>query len=525
MGISRLSLLGLCSFLLAPRGGSAYGQKPPVIPHSPVSRSHRRTIWNLTENCQCDCLSAALPGLVTFPNSTLYAAENTYWSARQTTVHPDCFVTPKTTADVSTAIKILTSLNARFAVKGGGHAAFAGGSNVDKGVTIDLLRLTNITVSPDRKTVSVGAGNRWINVSQALDPLGLAVVAGRVADVGVGGVILGGGISYFSGSRGWACDNVRNYEVVLSSGQVVNASPTTNRDLYWALRGGAGTNFGVVTRFDLASFDQGDMWSNSLIFPGALNTTLIPLFQNLTVNGLPADPQAHTYFVLGNIPQLGGYIINTDQFHATPPPADTIPPVFQSIDAVTPALAKTVTVANISTMSKRIDQAYGFRQTWFDTAVSATSAKLLVDLVPLFEAFVDKLHAAANGTDVTPLLIYQPIPVNVLQAMQANGGNALGLEPSDGPLVIVQLAVSWSSSLLDGVVASNAGALIDQINRLANSRNLGNGFNYINYAEPSQQVFESYGKDNLARLRATAKKYDPEALFQNLWRGYFKLSG
>lgn len=68
-----------------------------------------------------------------------------------------------------------------------------------------------------------------------------------------------GGISYFSGFRGWACDNVENYEIVLANGKIVNASPSTNPDLFFALRGG-GNNFGIVTRMDLTTLPQGNMW-------------------------------------------------------------------------------------------------------------------------------------------------------------------------------------------------------------------------------------------------------------------------
>ena len=114
-----------------------------------------------------------------------------FWSDRQAEVHPSCFVTPRNTKDVSKIMKLLTSLDAPFTVKSGGHTAFAGGSNVDDGVTVDLKYLNDITVSKDRKTVSVGPGNRWINVSEVLDPMNLAVVGGRVASVGVGGLILG----------------------------------------------------------------------------------------------------------------------------------------------------------------------------------------------------------------------------------------------------------------------------------------------------------------------------------------------
>lgn len=115
---------------------------------------------------------------------------------------------PEGTDDVTTTVKILASLSAPFTVKSGGHTAYDGGSNIENGVTIDLARLNDIALSEDCQTVSIGPGNRWGNVSGVLDPLGLAVVGGRVSDVGLSGLILGGGISFFSGRYGWACDNV-----------------------------------------------------------------------------------------------------------------------------------------------------------------------------------------------------------------------------------------------------------------------------------------------------------------------------
>ena len=87
---------------------------------------------------------------------------------------------------------IVQFLHCKFAVKSGGHAAFKGASNIDSGITIDLKNLKQIVVSADRSFTKVGAGNHWADVYSRLDPLGLSVVGGRVADIGVGGLTLGG---------------------------------------------------------------------------------------------------------------------------------------------------------------------------------------------------------------------------------------------------------------------------------------------------------------------------------------------
>ena len=92
-----------------------------------------------------------------------------------------------------------------------------------------------------------GIGGRMY---EYLEPYGLGTVGGRVPLIGVGGLITGGGLSFFSTAHGLACDNVAAFQVVLADSSIVTASATENKDLFWALKGGS-SNFGIVTRFDL----------------------------------------------------------------------------------------------------------------------------------------------------------------------------------------------------------------------------------------------------------------------------------
>ena len=69
---------------------------------------------------------------------------------------------------------------------------FAGASNIQGGLTIDLANLNQIRVSQDRTLTHVGTGNRWVDVYRQLDQQQLSVIGGRVAGIGVGGLTLGG---------------------------------------------------------------------------------------------------------------------------------------------------------------------------------------------------------------------------------------------------------------------------------------------------------------------------------------------
>lgn len=147
---------------------------------------------------------------MSYPQSLIYLQESQYWSLQQTSVTSVCRVSPTSATDVSAALLVLELQNCPFAVKSGGHATFAGGSNIPGGITIDLVNLNEIVVSSDQTETSVGPGNGWSDLYSRLDALGLSVIGGRVADIGVGGLTLGGGISFFSGRYGLACDNVNN---------------------------------------------------------------------------------------------------------------------------------------------------------------------------------------------------------------------------------------------------------------------------------------------------------------------------
>jgi FAD/FMN-containing dehydrogenase len=116
-----------------------------------------------------------------------------------------------------------------------------------------LSRLSGTSYNAATNIASLGTGARWGNVYADLEKSGVSVTGGREGVVGVGGLLLGGGISWYTARTGFACDSVVNYEVVLASGEIINANATRNSDLFRALKGG-GSNFGLVTRFDVEAF-------------------------------------------------------------------------------------------------------------------------------------------------------------------------------------------------------------------------------------------------------------------------------
>jgi hypothetical protein len=91
------------------------------------------------------------------------------------------------------------------------------------------------------------------------------------------------------------------------------------------------------------------------------------------------------------------------------------------------------------------------------------------------------------------------------------------------PFLVVQVDISWSLIQDDDRVMATARTATERMNATAYAQGLGYPYIYQNYAALEQPVFESYGQENLEKLKAASKKYDPNGVWQKLQPGYFKL--
>ncbi|HWB85942.1 MAG TPA: FAD-binding oxidoreductase [Bryobacteraceae bacterium] len=150
-------------------------------------------------------------------------------------------------ADVIAAVRLAKANDLRVSVRSGGHNA-AGLGVCDDGLVIDLSPINYVRVDPSSRSVLVGAGCRWSDVDHATHVFGLAVPSGIIANTGVAGLTLGGGMGHLSRKYGLTIDSLLSVDMVLADGSFVTASAEENPDLFWAIRGGGG-NFGIVTSF------------------------------------------------------------------------------------------------------------------------------------------------------------------------------------------------------------------------------------------------------------------------------------
>lgn len=99
----------------------------------------------------------------------------------------------------------------------------------------------------------------------------------------------------------------------------------------------------------------------------------------------------------------------------------------------------------------------------------------------------------------------------------------MGIDPLDGPLMSILLLSFWQNKEDDDKIHSTFKGVIEAVDQDAATRGTAVPYKYMNYAAPFQDPINTYGKENKAKLQATSKKYDPEALFQKGVSGGWKL--
>ena len=132
-----------------------------------------------------------------------------------------------------------------FAIRSGGHS-FEGFS-YHPDLVIDLRQMNTVRFDRNAQTVTVGPGAHLGTVARTLAKHNASVPGGICPTVAMSGYTLGGGIGYFGRRDGLLIDQLQSLRMITADGTPVTASAAKNPDLFWACRGGGGGNFGIVT--------------------------------------------------------------------------------------------------------------------------------------------------------------------------------------------------------------------------------------------------------------------------------------
>ncbi|CAO2653667.1 Nn.00g030780.m01.CDS01 [Neocucurbitaria sp. VM-36] len=468
----------------------------------------------------CKALENAGLTHVLYEDDEEYKARiESYWSV-SAQLTPGCIVQPISTEEVSLALKTLTGTAAnscQFAVRSGGHTTWAGSNNIEDGVTIDLGRMNTTTYDEAENLAKIQPGNRWGMVYGALEPHGVTVGGGRASSVGVAGFLTGGGNSFFTAHRGFACDQVQNFEVVLGSGEIVNANAKNNSDLFQVLKGGSG-NFGIVTRFDMQTFEQGDLWGGSMVYTKDHTQEHIQAY-TAWVDNVENYPDGSSIIFWSYLPTMDEIVILAAYEDVA---GNVAPAGFDKFMAIN-ATSSTMRLASHKALTDELEQAAGYRDVWF-TMTFKNNPHIFEHIVESHQKFVDEWKAENTDHDFITQCMFQAIPTIFAKHSVERGGNVLGLEREKDNAIMLLFNIAVKGAETETRARAKLRAYGEELQAFAASLGGGVAWQFMNYADSYQNPLGSYGAENVNKIRAASKKYDPTGVFQTQCPGGFKIS-
>jgi FAD/FMN-containing dehydrogenase len=386
--------------------------------------------------------------------------------------------------DVASALAFGQAQELEIAVRGGGHNP-AGHCAVDDGLVVDLSRMRDIRVDPEKRTAICQGGATWLDFDTATQAHGLVTPGGVVGSTGVTGLAVGGGIGHLTAQYGLTCDNLLAAELVTPAGEIVRASEDENPELLWGLRGGGG-NFGVVTRAEFRLHPLERVVGGRLEYEGEAAAEALRLFRQLTSDGpreLSIQAQLTTDASLA--PQLVVVPCYTG--------AGDEPELLRPLRTLPGLVNDSVRRQGFLDQQRIFDPGYGVdRNYWKGHFVGELTDGLIDDLIgrmtvlgrPPGGILIESLHGAAKDVDLASAALgYRDATFNI-SAMASWTDPAHDDESVDWARTTAAAIEPWSVS--------------------------GGYANYMQADEPLDRVRASFGRDSFARLQALKSRYDPD---------------
>ncbi|KAK8121576.1 hypothetical protein PG984_010246 [Apiospora sp. TS-2023a] len=470
----------------------------------------------------CDALSqeASLARKVIFPDTADYQSRvESIWSA-SAALAPWCFVLPQSAEDTVTVIQTLVRNECPFGIKGGGHGDFPAANSIRDGVTIDFSRMDQVTYDPAQKVASIGPGSSWQPVYETLEPHGVTVTGGRAGGVGVAGFTTGGGNSFHSTSHGWACDNVKNFQVVLANGTVVDANADENNELWQALKGGSG-NFGLVTRFDMYVIEFPDpqkpnIWGGIAQYELSAAEELTDAYVDFVENNhLDKNSSTMLYWVYTHATRSLVVQVSMDNTLDI-----AYPPAYDRYLNTSGLISKSLRSAPMYEITAEFDkgQPDGLRNIWLTGAYKNDPRIIKFAADKHEELIAGKLAGlVSQDSQLVTLCSMFPLTQAMIAHGERNGGNAMNLEAKskgeNGVLFLASLAIDGSEN--EAIALPIMRQWQDEVDAYATSLGVNWDWRFLNYAYSGQGPIATYATD---KIRKAAGKYDPDGVFQRLRR-------
>ncbi|KAL2819546.1 hypothetical protein BDW59DRAFT_164999 [Aspergillus cavernicola] len=470
----------------------------------------------------CDALiNAGLSDRLLFATDPEYSPRIASYWALNTRRRPYCLIQPHTANEVSTAITALLHGNNgagdwHIAVRAGGHN-LGSSNNIESGVTIDLKYLNRTTYDPITNIASVSPGSKWQDVYATLHQYGVVVTGGRDGDVGVGGFLLGGGSTYYMAQEGFGCDSIRNFEVVLVNGSIVNANRGTNADLWRALKGG-GSNFGIVTRYDMEALEDKLIARGTRTMAANYTTQFVDAVVDFTDTQQRDDDNALIAVMLH---VEGEDILSTIEVNTDGVENSTAFDKFSHIPQLSP-FSQTVEPLYQAAANSTLPGDSWALQT---TLTFKNTPDILIHATKVQQKFSAALQASIGAENFYTILFFQPLPSFLASISAERGGNMFADNLRTDNAILWTAGVFVYTNQSDFAIAqAYMYEMVAELESYAMETGADNQLIYLNYAGFAQDPLGSYPAKDVEFMKGVAARYDPEGRFQERIPGGFKIS-
>ncbi len=459
---------------------------------------------------QVNQFSQQLVGHITLPQDASYPSNRTsFMNAFQS--FPQIIVYCAGFADVVRSIRFAQEVGLKPVCRSGGHST--AGYSVNDDMVIDLSAINYVRVDPAARIAWVGAGANFAQVDATLELYGLNIPGGGCETVCVAGYMQGGGYGFTSQMFGMNCDQVLGFQMALADGRIVKANAKENPELFWAVRGGTGNNFGVLLEIEYRLHEIGLLWGFGFKWP-------IQAAEQAASAGSALQVWQANFAGDAAPPNLGQQAMLA---HTHGPQSDVLAPYFLVRGMFNGSEADCQKA--LGPLLRLMPDVNQYRDIWRSGTYRDLNLYLfsypteLPANVPASARSLAKSHIVGR-----PLTVEECAQIIELYRRSPNADNFIGFEPYGGAVnaVAADATAFWHRTAVMDVFLFSfwlheasrqaAEAYIGEFDRVMQP--LSNGQSYQNYPNRGIEDFGNiYFGGNLPRLLQAKRSYDPDNFF------------
>lgn len=450
-------------------------------------------------------LEKTITGKIVYPDSPTYNTAkcdfNLAYSAQ-----PLMIVYVANYQDIRTCLAFADKFQILVTIRSGGHSLAA--YSISDGMIIDISMLKNISVNYEDKTAVIEAGNTFGNINPHLEFYGLHIPGGGCSDVSVAGYMQGGGYGMTSRQFGINSDCVLEIQVMLGDGSIVIANETQNEDLFWAVRGGTGGNFGILLNIKYRLFPLDQIWGVRISWD----------FETDCTNAANALVVIQDHYLTGNqLPNLGiQMVLNKDNSGDGNRKLWTAITFIGSEAELDNALKPLLSVPGNVVTLKEQGKYSKINELVLDNVPDLAGAKNILNMGAYSRStYISKSLTAEDYKSI--LNYFKTAPNNFTTVdMEGYGGNINSYPVEKSAFIHRQVTMDFFCDVFFDLNDTDPGINSKWLNEFfVFMEQFGNGHSYQNYPNREQTDFQwAYWGQYYEQLRSIKEKYNPKGLFK-----------